>query len=133
MPTAVGPQQLAKEAHGSETVALWLHQNIDHNSVLIHRAPEIMPLAIDVEEHLIQMPFVSGPGTASPYPCRVQVAKLLTPAPDRFVADQHAAGSYRVLDIPKADSKPVIEPDSIRDDFPREPVATVRVVGHLFR
>src|SRR5947208_5832805 len=98
MATAVGPQQLAKEAHASEPVALWLHQNIDHNTVLIHRAPKVMPLAVNVEEHLIKMPFVSRPGTASPYPCRVQVAELLTPAADRFVADQHAARSHRLLD-----------------------------------
>src|SRR3954447_781394 len=133
MPPVVGPQQLAKEAHGSETVALWLHQNIDHNTVLIHRAPKVMPLAVNVEEHLIKMPFVSGPGTASPYPCRVQVAELLTPAADRFVADQHSAGSHRIFDIPKADRKPVIEPDSIRDDFPREPVTTVRIGRQSFR
>src|SRR4051794_35979752 len=79
------------------------------------------------------MPFVSGPGTPSPYPCNVQVAELLTPAPDRFVADQYSAGSHRIFDIPKADRKPVIEPDSIRDDFPREPVTTVRIGRHSFR
>src|SRR3954454_4687304 len=45
---------------------------------------------VDLEEDLIQMPFVSGPGTASPYPCSVQVAALLTPAPNRFVADQYS-------------------------------------------
>ena len=47
-PTAVGPQQLAKEADRGESVSLWLHENIDHNAVLIHRTPEIMPLAVDL-------------------------------------------------------------------------------------
>jgi hypothetical protein len=51
--TAVNPQQPAKETHRREPVALFLHENIDHNTVLIDSAPEIMPHAVNVEEHLI--------------------------------------------------------------------------------
>ena len=64
-PPAGGPQQLAEEPHGRETVALWLHENVDDDAVLIDGSPEIMPHAIDVEEDLVQMPFVAGPGTPS--------------------------------------------------------------------
>ena len=91
MPTASDPQQLAEKPHGRKTVALWLHQNIDDDTVLIDSAPKIMPDAINVEEDLIQMPFVSGPRPAFPQPDREQMTEFVAPAPDRFVADQHAA------------------------------------------
>ena len=35
--TVVNPQQPAKETHRREPVALFLHENIDHNTVLIRR------------------------------------------------------------------------------------------------
>jgi hypothetical protein len=85
-----------------------------------------MPLAVDMKEDLIEMPFVSGPGVAPPYLCYVQVTELLTPAPDRFVADQRRV---KPSHHPKADCKRVVETHYIRDEFPRKPRATVRVVG----
>src|SRR3954453_10228609 len=48
--TPGGSQQLAKEPHRGESVPLWLHQDIDHNAVLIHGTPEIKPFAVDGEE-----------------------------------------------------------------------------------
>ena len=43
-PTASGPQQLAKEPHGRNDYA-----------ILIDSAPEIMPHATDLQEHLVQI------------------------------------------------------------------------------
>ena len=132
MPMAGRPQQLAKEPHGRETVALWLHQNIDDNTVLIDGPPEIMRDAIDIEEDLVQMPFVAGSGTPSPQAIGVLLAELFAPAPDRFIADHHAACRHHLLDIPKAHREPVVEPNGIRDDLFRKSMATVRVVRHSF-
>lgn len=87
----VGLQQLAEESHGCETVSLWLDQNIDHNTFLIHGPPQIMPHTINVQKHLIEMPLVAGPVTSSSQARRVQVAELFTPAPDAFIANQHPA------------------------------------------
>ena len=61
-----GPQQLAKEPDRGKTVALRLHENVEDNAVLIDGSPEIMSDAIDLEEDLVQMPFVAGSGTPSP-------------------------------------------------------------------
>jgi hypothetical protein len=127
-----GPQQLAEEPHCREAVALGLHKNIDNNAVLIHGSPEIMPHAIDVEEDFVQMPFVAGTGTPFPQAGDIQVAELLAPAPDRFIADQYSARGHRFFHVPEAHRKTVVEPNGIRDDFSREPVATVRVVGYSF-
>src|SRR6476660_5448461 len=89
MPPASHPQELAEEPHGCETVALWLHQNIDHNSVLIDGSPQVMPHTIDIEENLIQMPFVSASGTPSPQTVGILLAELFAPAPDGFITEQH--------------------------------------------
>ena len=80
----------------------------EHNPVLIHGSPEIIPHAIDVEEHFVQMPLVAAPETPFPQTSGIIVAELVAPAPDRFVADQYAARGHRLFHIPKTDRKPVV-------------------------
>src|SRR5689334_2259659 len=91
---ALGRRPLTRNSLRKNLIAanqsLWLNQDLDDNAVLMHGRPEINPLALDGEEHLIEMPFISGPGTASPYVCSAQVAERFTPVPDVFVADQYA-------------------------------------------
>ncbi len=89
---AFGLEQLAEEPHRGKAVTLWLDENTDDDAVLVDRSPQIMLDAIDFQEDFVQMPLVAGPGAAFPQACRVQVSELLAPAPDRFVADQHAGG-----------------------------------------
>jgi hypothetical protein len=55
-------QQLAEQAFGRLPIATALNQDIKHDAVLIHGAPEIMLLAGYLEHHLIKMPLVAGPG-----------------------------------------------------------------------
>ena len=50
--TPTAPQQPPKESRGSKTISLWLHQNIDYSSVLIHGAPKIMLHSIDLQKPL---------------------------------------------------------------------------------
>jgi len=52
-------QQLAEKSLRGLFVALALHKDIEHISVLIHRWPQIMSLATDGEEDLIQVPCVA--------------------------------------------------------------------------
>jgi len=49
-------KKFPKEAFGREPVAFRLDQDVDHSSVLVHRTPKIMPDALDLQEHLIEMP-----------------------------------------------------------------------------
>ena len=60
------PQQLAKETDCRESIPLRLHEDVEDNAVLIDRSPEVMSDAVDLEEDLVQMPFVAGPSTPSP-------------------------------------------------------------------
>jgi hypothetical protein len=40
-----------------------LNQDVEHDTVLVHRAPKIMLYALDPDEHLIKVPLVTGPRT----------------------------------------------------------------------
>src|SRR5215216_6638180 len=74
-------EQLAKELLGCSLVTPTLHQNVQHIALLIDSTPEVVEFAIDREEHLIEMPFITGLGTATTYLICVMLAKLATPLP----------------------------------------------------
>src|SRR4051794_14944392 len=52
-------EQAFEEALGCRGVPAILDQDIEDNAVLVHRAPEIMELAIDLQEHLMEVPSVA--------------------------------------------------------------------------
>src|SRR5438105_15863240 len=52
-------EQLAEKSLRGLFVAVALYKEIEHISVLIHCSPQILSLATDSEEDLIQMPFVA--------------------------------------------------------------------------
>ena len=59
-------QQTPEEALGGVGIAPVLHEDVQHNAVLIHGAPQIVLHALDPDEHFIEMPLVSRPrSTAS--------------------------------------------------------------------
>ena len=53
------PQQPAKEPDGGKPISPRLHENVQDKAVLINRSPEVMRDAVDLEEDLVQMPFVA--------------------------------------------------------------------------
>src|SRR4051812_5918384 len=60
-----GAQQLAEKADGSKSVPSWLDENIEDDTVLVDRSPEIVGDSVDLEEDFIQMPFVTRPRATS--------------------------------------------------------------------
>ena len=40
-------QEATEEVFGGPLIAMWLTQNVNHISILIHSAPEIMPLSLN--------------------------------------------------------------------------------------
>ena len=46
-------EQALEEALRRGRIPAVLDQNIEHHAVLIHRAPEVVQLAVDLQEHLI--------------------------------------------------------------------------------
>jgi hypothetical protein len=58
-------EQFAEELLGSVLVASALHQDIQYIAILINGPPQRVPLPIDCEKDLIQMPFVSWSRTSA--------------------------------------------------------------------
>jgi hypothetical protein len=58
-----------------------------HVAVLVHRAPEVVGLAVDLDEYLVEVPFVARSGPAPRQPVGECLAELGAPLPDRLVGD----------------------------------------------
>ena len=76
------------------------------------------------------MPFIAGPRPTSPQTGGILFAKLVAPAPDRFITEQYAPSGHELFDIPEAHSESEIEPNAMRNDLPRKLMATVRTLRH---
>ena len=55
-------QELAEELRGGLRVSTRLDQDVEHGAVLVHRPAQVPQPAVDPCEHLVEMPFVPGPG-----------------------------------------------------------------------
>ncbi len=72
-------QQLAKEAFGGFPIAARLDENIDHVTILVNGAPEILSFVSDRDEDLIQVPCVTQPTLTPLQRASVFRAELETP------------------------------------------------------
>ena len=71
--------QLTKEPHRSKSIPFRLYQDVEDNTVLIDCSPEVVSDAVDLQEHLVQMPFVSGSGSPSSEARGILFAELIAP------------------------------------------------------
>jgi hypothetical protein len=53
------PQELAEASLGSSGIAAALHENSEHLAVLVYRPPNLVPLASNADENLVEVPFVA--------------------------------------------------------------------------
>jgi hypothetical protein len=83
-------QQAFEETLGSGTVPTVLHQNVQHDAVLIHRPPQIVQHTPDPDEHFVEVPGIPGPRTSSSQPARKVSTELQTPVPNAFVSHHDA-------------------------------------------
>src|SRR3954447_11765656 len=118
-------QQLAQEPFGGPFVPPALHQDVEHEAVLIYCAPYPMLLAGDFHRNFVEMPFISSAGQPSPDPVGEVLAELARPLPHGFMADDDAAGSQHLLDHAQAEREAEIEPNRVADDLGRKPVAGI--------
>src|SRR5438270_12615066 len=109
-------------------IPLRLNQNIEHNTVLIDCSPEIVSDAVDLEKNFVEVPLITASSTSSSEAIGILFAELIAPTPDRLVADQHSASGHHFFDITEAHTETKIEPNTVRNDLFREPMATVRAV-----
>jgi hypothetical protein len=58
-------QEPSEETLGRRSVAALLHQDVQHNPMLVDGSPQIVQHAPDTDEHLIEVPRVPGLRTSS--------------------------------------------------------------------
>ena len=125
-PVSQPMQQALKETLGGCPVPPILYQDVEHDPVLVHRAPQIVQYAPDADEHLIKVPGISGlrPSPAqSPGEVRTE---LQAPKPNAFVGHYDAAFGQDKLDVAQAEAEDVIQPDGMADDLGRKPMPRIR-------
>ncbi len=110
-------QQLAEELLRGFFVPAALDQDVQDVTILVHGSPQIMILAIDLDEHLIEVPLISGPGTPSAQFIRVCLTELERPFTDRFVSNDYPAHSHYFFNVAVAEGEAEVKPHSVADDF----------------
>ena len=118
-------QELSKESPRRTPVPTRLDEEIDQVTVLIHRAPQILPLAVDRDEHFVQEPRIAESTLSALQPPGVIGAELPAPLPNGFVRHDEASLGQEILDIPEAQAVSVIQPDGVADDVRRKAMPKV--------
>ena len=113
-------EQPPKESPCRTPIPTRLDKNIDHVAVLIHPAPEILPLTVDRHKDLVQKSRVSESTLSSLQAPRVVRAELPAPLPNCLVRHENATFSQQILDIPEAQAVPAIDPHGVADDLRRK-------------
>src|SRR4029078_7209342 len=85
-----------------------------------------MSNAVDADEDLVEVPPVTGLGSAPAQLVGVGLPELGAPAPDRLVADNDAALQHQLLDLTEAEREPEVQPHAVVDDLTRVAVSLVR-------
>jgi len=127
--TSLTFQQLAEEAFGRTPITTWLDEDVDHVTVLVHGSPQILLAAPESDEHLVQISGVTLAAAPEPQPPGVVEPERPAPLPDRLIRDGDPALDQQILDIPKADTESVVEPDCVTNDFARIAVPVIEGSG----
>jgi hypothetical protein len=119
------PQQLAEEPPGRRGAAPALDQDVEDISVLVDRAPKIVLLAADADEHLVDVPLVARLWPAPLQHVGEDPAEAQAPLADALVADHDPTLGQDQLNITQAQTEAVKEPQGMLDDLGREAEATI--------
>ncbi len=79
-------QHSAEEPFSRPSVTSLLHLDVDRVPFLVDGPPQVQLLAVDLDEHLVQIPGVVGPLSPLEAPSILR-SELPAPLPDRLVAD----------------------------------------------
>src|SRR5215470_6769841 len=84
-----------------------------------------MPLTMDREKHLIQVPLVPRARTPPPELIGVGLPKFSTPFADSLVRHDDAAFEQQFFHVAVAQGEAIREPDAMTDNFPWKAVLLV--------
>jgi hypothetical protein len=117
--------KLPKETLRGILISTLLHQDVQHDAVLINRPPQPVALAADFERHLVQMPLVTSACTPTTESRGVARAELRAPGPDRLMADDDAALGEQVLNVTAAEVETKVQSHGVSDNLAREAVTAI--------
>jgi hypothetical protein len=120
-------EERAEERLGGPFVPSPLHQEVELHAVLIHGPPQRVPLLLDRDEDLIQMPLIPGPRPPAAQLIGILLPELPAPLADGFVGDDDTADEEEFFDVTMAEAKTVVQPNGVTDDFPRKAMMLVRI------
>ena len=115
-----------EEAFSGSPISTLGNQNIDHVSILIDGPPKIETLSLDGDKEFIDVPDVAEPSLFPTQSSRVGRTEFLTPVSDRFVGDKDFSLREQVFYVSKAQGGPMVEPDSVTDDFRRKAMPSIK-------
>ena len=125
IPAALEP--LAAEGRCRVLIPSTLDYDLQDSPVLIHRPPQIVACATDREEHRIQVPGLPMLRPSATPLIGLGLAKLPAPWPDRFIRHDDATGEEELCAIAVAQTETKGQPDTVSNNFRREPVACIRI------
>jgi hypothetical protein len=84
-------QETLEEALRSRSVPATLHQDVQHDDILVDSTPKIAPFALNADEDLIEGPRVTRPGTTASKTVCERLTKLQAPSANALIGDDDAA------------------------------------------
>ncbi len=85
-----------------------------------------MTFAADCDEHFVHVPDVAESTLSSPQSAGIRWPKLAAPGSNGFVGYGDATLREKVLDISKAQSEAMVQPDGMTDDLGWKTVTSIR-------
>ena len=106
-------------------VATTLHENINGIAVLIDGTPQIVPFPLDAHKDFVDVLGIPQPPLSFLELACVCRPKLLTPLPNRFIGDRDASFGEEFFHFTEAQTKTMVHPDGVTDDFRGKTMALV--------
>jgi hypothetical protein len=126
-------EQLLEKALSHALVAPFLHEDIQRLVVLLPSSPEIMDCTVDLDLHLIQVPFVPGTRLTAAQLRGIAWAELTAPLTNGFIDHEDPTLGEDIFDLSQAQREAVVEPDGVADDRGWIAITGVKIRGWLHR
>jgi hypothetical protein len=128
---ALTTQQSAKEPLGCTLIAARLPQNINDITILIDGTPKILLLAIDSDEEFVQIPSITEASLFLFKTSGIVVSEFPAPLADGLVRNDYSTFGQKIFYITEAQTKAMVDPYGVADDFRRETVSSVTGSGAI--
>jgi len=128
---ALTAQQSAKEPLGCTLIAARLQQNINNITILIDGTPKILLLAVDSDEEFVQIPSITEAFLLLFKTSGIVRSEFPAPLADGFIRNNDSVFGRKIFNITEAQTKAMIDPYGVADDFRPETVSVVTGSGAL--